>query len=39
MKYGMEHHELKEEEMTEILKWVQGRDQLRKDVPNYVIYI
>ncbi|AIY77016.1 hypothetical protein COL11_11890 [Bacillus anthracis] len=33
MKYGMEHHELKEEEMTEILKWVQGRDQLRKDVP------
>ncbi|MGN4446903.1 hypothetical protein ACTFOB_18615 [Bacillus cereus group sp. MYBK79-1] len=33
MKYGMEHHELKEEEMTEVLKWVQGRDQLRKGVP------
>ncbi|MES9664087.1 hypothetical protein COK06_16240 [Bacillus cereus] len=33
MKYGMEHHELKEEEMTKILKWVQGRDQLREDVP------
>ncbi len=24
MKYGMEHHELREEEMTEVLKWVQG---------------
>ena len=33
MKYGMEHHELREEEMTEVLKWVQGRDQLREDVP------
>ncbi|KAB2450852.1 hypothetical protein F8160_02700 [Bacillus sp. CH126_4D] len=33
MKYGMEHHELKEEEMTEVLKWVQGRDQLTKGVP------
>ena len=33
MKYGMEHHELKEEEMIEVLKWVQGRDQLRKGVP------
>ncbi|OSX97432.1 hypothetical protein BTJ45_05922 [Bacillus mycoides] len=33
MKYGMEHHELKEEEMTKILQWVQGRDQLREDVP------
>ncbi|QIW21693.1 hypothetical protein [Bacillus thuringiensis] len=33
MKYGMEHHELKEEEMTEVLKWVQGRNQLREDVP------
>lgn len=33
MKYGMEHHELKEEEMTEISKWVQGRNQLREDVP------
>jgi hypothetical protein len=33
MKYGMEHHELKEEEMTEVLRWVQGREQLRENVP------
>ncbi|PFJ15390.1 hypothetical protein COD67_11995 [Bacillus cereus] len=33
MKYGMEHDELKEEEMNKILNLIQGREQFRENVP------